>query len=214
MISSEKKELNAIINKLKNNKSATMGLLNKEAKMELNSLSNMTHENIKFLLSNEEKETYIKSYKNKKNKSKYFNKEDNSFLLSSKMIDLFNKKTSSLLNYPNNSLRMLSKNNNIQFRSDLINNFDNNIGNSKEMITKIKKKYNEAVEMYEKRKKLRTQKALKDEKDFYRLKNEENIKKSNDIYRKILFLNKKRDINRKSTITPGKKMSLISNKNV
>ena len=102
----KKNTINFIVNRFKNNKLATKILINSDKKMQLNSLSNLTKKNLKFLLDDEENETesrYKTSYKNNskslsKNISKvkqYLNDENNnSYLLSSKMMDLFNNRTS------------------------------------------------------------------------------------------------------------------------
>ena len=226
LTTNDKNTINFIINKFKKNKPATKILINNDKKMQLNSLSNLTKKNLKFLLDDEENETesrYKTSYKNNskslsKNISKvkqYLNDGNNSYLLSSKMMDLFNNRTSTFLNKSKSSLRMFSHNK-IQFTADLINCFEKNVENSEGMIKKLRKKYNEAVEIYEKQKSLETQKALKDERDFYKLRNEEDLKISNNMYKKILNYNKrKEEDNRKSIIFPAsRRKSLFTNNNL
>lgn len=223
----EKNTINHIVNKFKKNKSATEILINNDKKMQLNSLSNLTEKNLKFILDdNNINETESKYYKTSfqniskslsksiKKENKKFNDSNNSYLLSSKMIDLFNNRTSTLLNKSKSSLKIFSHNKN-QFTADLINCYEKNIENSEAMIKKLKRKYNEAVEIYEKQKDLEEKRVLKDEKDFCELRNEEDLKISNTMYKKILNYNKRKDEdNRKSIIFPGRRLSLYNNTNL
>lgn len=206
----EKNTLNSIVNKFKGNKSATYLLLNKEKKMKLNSLTNLTNKSLTFLLSDEYNKN--KKYKicGKENKDLY--EKDNSYLLSTKMVDLFNNKTSDYLDISKNSYRMFSIKK-TQFTTDLINCYNKDFNNKthKEIIRKLKKKYNEGVDIYENQKKLQIQKALKEEKNFYKLKKEEDLKASNYIYKKILFQNRRNDEFRKSIILPRRASLKISN---
>jgi hypothetical protein len=113
------------------------------------------------------------------------------------MIDLFNNKTHKYLNSSQTSPKMFSSKTN-QFRTEIINSFKN-IENSKEIIKKLKRKYNESVDIFERQKELKIQKAIQDEKSFYKLKNEENEKNISSIYKKLLFLSKHRSEKRKLT---------------
>jgi len=209
----EKNALNSIVNKFNENKSATYLLLDKDKRMELNSLSNITNKSLTFLLSDEGNEN--KKYNSIKNNKKCLSKENDSNLISSKMVDLFNNRTCDLLDKSRTSYKMFSKNK-TQFRIDLINAYNNkNSKNSKEIIKKLKRKYNEAVDIYENQKNLQRQKALKEEKDFYKLKNEEDLKTSNHIYKRLSFENKRKNGFRQSIVLPGRKMSFkISNSNL
>ena len=199
--------LNSIINKFKKNQSAINLFLNKDKRLELNSLSNMTNKSLYFLLNEEEMENKNKKYTNLNNEYKTLNKENNSFSISSKMVDLFNNRTINILNCPESSLKMFGQNK-TQFTSDLLNYLDIKIDYSKDILDKLKKKYNEAVEVYENRKNIKIKKAYKNEKAFYKLKNEENTKARNSLYKKILFINKR---DKRKSINLTKRNSFISN---
>ena len=191
--------------------------------MKLNSLSNFREKNLKFLLDDKENgnesKLYKTSYKNNSKsfsqsiskENKYPNAENDSYSLPSKMIDIFNNRTSTLLNKSKYTLKMFSQNK-TQFRADLINSYQKNVEHTEEIIQKLRKKYNEAVEIYEKQKNKETQRLLKDERIFYQLRNEEDPKIRNTIYKKILNFNKrKEEDSRKSIIFPSRRLSLYNN---
>ena len=202
-LTSEKQYLNSLVNKFKNNKSATTFLLNFDKKMPLNSLSNISNKSLMLLLSDEDN-------KNTKN-NKTLKNEDKS--ISSKMIEIFNNRTSELLNCSKGNLRMFSEDK-VQFGSDLVN-YYKNIEFSNDVISKLKKKYNEAVDIYERQKSLQMKKALKEEKNFYRLKNIEDVKSSKKIYKRLLSINnRKKDDLRNSFILSGRKSLFFNDKNL
>lgn len=180
-----KNSVKYIVNKFNHNKSATTLFFNKEKKMELNSLSNITNSSLGLLLAEENENVST------------VNNEDKSNSLPSKMIDLFNNRTQRYLNSSQSSLKMFSSKTD-QFRLELINSFKN-IGNSKELIKKLKRKYNESVDIFERQTDMKIKKAVQDEKSFYKLKNEENEKNINLIYKKLLLLSKQRSEDRKLT---------------
>ena len=182
-----KNSVKFIVNNFNHNKSATTLFFNKEKKMELNSLSNITNSSLGLLLAEENKN---------ENDSTVYN-EDKSISLPSKMIDLFNNRTHRYLNSSQSSPKMFSSKTN-QFRTEIINSFKN-IENSKEIIKKLKRKYNESIDIFERHIDLKIKKAIQDEKSFYKLKNEENVKNINLIYKKLLFLSKQRSEDRKLT---------------
>ena len=191
-----KNSVKLIVNKFNHNKSATTLFLNKEKKMELNSLSNITNSGLGLLLKEENEN------KNE-NDASAFN-EDKSISLSSRMIDLFNNRTNQYLN-TSKSFKMFSSKTN-QFRTEIINSFKNS-ENTKDIIKKLKRKYNESVDIFEKQKDLEIQKALQDEKNFYKLKKEENEKNINSIYKRLFLMSKKRSENRKHTFVYKGKQS-------
>ena len=184
-----KNSVKSIVDKFNHNKSATTLFFNKEKKMELNSLSNITNSSLGLLLAEENNnkiENEISAYN-----------EDKSISLPSKMINLFNNRTHQYLKSSKSSLKMFSSKAN-QFRAEIINSFKD-FENSKEIIKKLKRKYNESVDIFERQKELKIQKAIQDEKSFYKLKNEENEKNISSIYKKLLFLSKHRSEKRKLT---------------
>ena len=84
----EKNAVNSIVNKFKKNKSVLSKFMNKEKKMELNSLTNMTNKSLIILLDDNQ---------TKEKKNKTINNGNNSLILSSKMINLFHVKKNNTL---------------------------------------------------------------------------------------------------------------------
>ena len=185
-----KNSVKFIVNKFNHNKSATTLFFKKAKKMELNSLSNITDSSLGLLLDEENKNDFTEYDKDKS--------------LPSKMIDLFNYRAHKYLN-TSKSLKMFSSKTD-RFREEMINSFKN-IENPKEIIKKLKKKYNESVDIFDRQKDLKMQKAIQDEQSFYKLKHEDNIKNINLIYKKLLFLSKNRSEDRKLTYFPKGKSS-------
>ena len=168
--------IKSIIKNFEQNKLSTQILLNKEKKMELNSLNNVTEKNVEFLLSEGDCSCEENS----------INNENNSYRLCSKLVKLFNEKTNDILNTSQNNLQTFSKIK-YQFSKDLINNFQN-IRFSENNLKKLRNKYIEANEIMEQINEDKIKRAKQLEKKFYEIKNEENYSKSEIKYRELLDL--------------------------
>ena len=198
----EKTYINSLVNKFNSNQITTTLLFNEERKLPLNNLSKMSNKSLQLIISDED---------NNKNNNKTF-RENNSNKLVTKMVEIFNNRTLDILNYPKSSIRIYSSKN-AQFRADLVN-IHKDLDYTKEILFKLKKKYNEAVEIYEIKKDLQLKKALKDEQNFYRLKKEENINNNQKIHKIILQSNKKnKETASKSFILTARKTSFFNGPN-
>ena len=155
----EKKKLNSIIKKFKNNKLATNGLFNKEKKIPLNS---MNKSNFYFLINEEEK--------NNKNKQNIKNiKKSGSISLSSSMMNKFNNKTSSILDIACSNRSKFSKNL-FSFRNQIINSYTDQDKNTDGMEFS-KTNYKDALYILDETEENKLKKTLKSEEKFYNLKN-------------------------------------------
>ena len=95
----EKNYINSLVNKLNNNQITTTLLFNEERKLPLNNLSKMSNKSLQLIISDED---------NNKNNNKTF-RENNSNKLVTKMVEIFNNRTSDILNYPKSSIRIYRK---------------------------------------------------------------------------------------------------------
>ena len=154
-----KKKLNSIIKKFKNNKLATNSLFNKEKKIPLNS---MNKSNFCFLFNEEEK--------NNKNKQNIKNiKKSASISLSSSMMNKFNNKTSSILDIACSNSSKFSKNL-FSFRNQIINSYTDQDKNTNG-IEFSKTNYKDALYILDETEDNKLKKTLKNEEQFYNLKN-------------------------------------------
>ena len=157
----QKEKLISIIKKFKNNKLATSELFNKEKQFPLNSINKS---NFDFFIGEEEKNNKSKKYiKNLKKSS--------STLLTSSMVNKFNAKTSSILDIAFPNSLQFSKNIS-SFRKQILNSFvdqEDNLGYAKYS----KNKYKNALDIFDETEDKKMKKILKNEKQFYKLKNKE-----------------------------------------
>ena len=160
-------------------------LIEKEKSPKLNSLYNLNEKDIEFLLSEENCNSEGNNEYNSYNS--LINDKNNSYRLCSKLIKLFNNKTNEILNSSENSLKTFSKVKN-RFSNDLINNFKKIQFNENDL-KKLRKKYIEANEILEAINEQKIKRAKKLEKEFYKLKNEENYNKSELKHKKLLSSN-------------------------
>ena len=174
--------IESIIKNFEQNKNSTKMLIEKEKSPKLNSLYNLNEKDIEFLLSEEN----CNSEGNNEYNS-LINEKNNSYRLCSKLIKLFNNKTNEILNSSENSLKTFSKVKN-RFSNDLINNFKKIQFNENDL-KKLRKKYIEANEILEAINEQKIKRAKKLEKEFYKLKNEENFNKSELKPKKLLLNN-------------------------
>ena len=180
-------KIKSMVQQFEQNKISTKMLIKSEKKMKLNSLNNISEENIKFLLS----DGYNKE-ENKKHRT--INNQSNSYRLCWKLIKLFNIKTNNIFNSYEDKAEKLKKITNKFNSTEIIDSFKK-IDVNKYNIKKLKQRYNETNEIIENIDEEKVRKAKKLEKDFYQLKNEETSKRSEikrkKILRKTFFLSSK-----------------------
>ena len=175
-------KIKSIIKEFEENKKSTKMLIDREKKMKLNSLNNISEENIVFLLSDG-------NYNNEENKKiRTINNKSNSHRLCWKLIKLFNKKTDNILNSSENNIQIFKKIKNKFNTTEIIDSFKRT-QLSENDLKKLKQRYNEANEIIDEMNEEKTRRAKILEKEFYRLKNEEDSNKSEMRLRKILKKN-------------------------
>ena len=175
--SNTKINVNSIIQNFELNKKSAKMLIDREKKMKLNSLNNVSKENIEFILSDG-------NYNEENEKHRTINNKSNSYRLCWKLIKLFNKKTDNILNSSENNT-ILKKIKNKFNTTEIIDSFKK-AKYSENDLKKLKQRYNEANEIIEKMNEEKIRKAKQLEKEFYQLKNEEDSKQSEIKFRKIL----------------------------
>ena len=175
--SNTKINVNSIIQNFELNKKSAKMLIDREKKMKLNSLNNVSKENIEFILSDG-------NYNEENEKHRTINNKSNSYRLCWKLIKLFNKKTDNILNSSENNT-ILKKIKNKFNTTEIIDSFKK-AKYSENDLKKSKQRYNEANEIIEKMNEEKIRKAKQLEKEFYQLKNEEDSKQSEIKFRKIL----------------------------
>ena len=175
--SNTKINVHSIIQNFELNKKSAKMLIDREKKMKLNSLNNVSKENIEFILSDG-------NYNEENEKHRTINNKSNSYRLCWKLIKLFNKKTDNILNSSENNT-ILKKIKNKFNTTEIIDSFKK-AKYSENDLKKLKQRYNEANEIIEKMNEEKIRKAKQLEKEFYQLKNEEDSKQSEIKFRKIL----------------------------
>ena len=168
----ERKKLYHIIKKFKKHKITTNGLFEKEKKMPLNSVNKG---NFMFLFNDEEEKNKNKNknkiklaIQHKKKKMVKFSKFEYT-LLASLMMNKFNHKTSSILDYSTPKSAKFSKNI-FSFRNKIINCFTDQ-EKYKEGMVYSKINYEDALDVIDENEDNKFKKNLKKEEQFYQLKN-------------------------------------------
>ena len=175
-------KIKSLIKEFEQNKKSTKMLIDREKKMKLNSLNNISEENIVFLLSDG-------NYNKEENKKlKTINNKSNSYRLCWKLIKLFNKKTNNIFNSSENNTQIFKKIKNKFNTTEIIDSFKRT-QLSENDLKKLKQRYNEANEIIERMNEEKIRRAKILEKEFYKLKNEEDSNKSEIRLRKILKKN-------------------------
>ena len=158
----DKIKMNSIIQKFKKYKFTTKDLFEKDKNMLLNSIKKKNIFN--FLFDKEEKE---KTNKNKNNLKQL--KKASSLLISSSMVNKFNKKTFSILDSTFSKSIKFSKNI-FSFRNQIINSYKDR-DKYYESAEYSKNKYRDALDILDETEDKKIENLLKREKQFYKLKN-------------------------------------------
>ena len=211
---SDKIKLNQILKYFKKNESAIYELFRTEKQHPLN---NVNESNYLFLTLSDQQQNYKKYKKNNLkfiNRKKFAKSTSNFFPLT--MIEKFNNKTHKFLGLRHPLNAKFSKNV-FQYRKQLINNFtepDNRLNMGS--VDYFKEKFNEALDILDKRKESTIEKMFLSEKKFYKLKNKEvnfaefDINNNKIEDNEIKQQNSSKNNNNKNQ---GKRMSQIMNLN-